>query len=104
MCLILNSLFSILQYGPSNQKQLHDACYVVNILDPKVKRDLLSWFVKLQLSEYLVLFAEDQDVSLLHAFVYSAQSYNHYYNIAVHCIKTGMKRYRERKKGCKYAL
>lgn len=50
------------QYGPSNQKQLHDACFVVNILDPKVKRDLLNWFVKLQLSEYVVLFAEDQDV------------------------------------------
>lgn len=28
-----------------------------------MKRDLLTWFVKLQLSEYLVLFAEDQDVS-----------------------------------------
>ncbi|XP_076473100.1 vacuolar protein sorting-associated protein 53 homolog [Babylonia areolata] len=53
------------KYGPSNQKQLHDACYVVNILDPKVKRDLLAWFVKLQLSEYLVLFAEDQDVAWL---------------------------------------
>ncbi|KAK7087757.1 vacuolar protein sorting-associated protein 53 homolog [Littorina saxatilis] len=53
------------KYGPSNHKQLHDACYVVNILDPKVKRDLLSWFVKLQLSEYLVLFAEDQDVAWL---------------------------------------
>ncbi|KAL8569004.1 hypothetical protein ACOMHN_048252 [Nucella lapillus] len=45
--------------------KLHDACYVVNILDPKVKRDLLAWFVKLQLSEYLVLFAEDQDVAWL---------------------------------------
>lgn len=29
-----------------------------------MKRDLLTWFVKLQLSEYLVLFAEDQDVSI----------------------------------------
>ncbi|BFZ18354.1 hypothetical protein BsWGS_21393 [Bradybaena similaris] len=53
------------KYGPSNQKQLHDACFVVNILDPKVKRDLLNWFVKLQLSEYVVLFAEDQDASWL---------------------------------------
>ncbi|CAL1538897.1 unnamed protein product [Lymnaea stagnalis] len=53
------------KYGPGNQKQLHDACYVVNILDPKVKRDLLNWFVKLQLSEYVVLFAEDQDVAWL---------------------------------------
>ncbi|XP_005102675.1 vacuolar protein sorting-associated protein 53 homolog [Aplysia californica] len=53
------------KYGPSNQKQLHDACLVVDILDPKVKRDLLNWFVKLQLSEYVVLFAEDQDVAWL---------------------------------------
>lgn len=98
MCLILNSLYSVLQYGPSNQKQLHDACYVVNILDPKVKRDLLSWFVKLQLSEYLVLFAEDQDVSLLHAYVYSAPSDNHCYNIAVHCIKSGIKHVIKREK------
>ena len=36
----------------------------MNVLDPKVKRDLLSWFVKLQLSEYLVLFAEGEDVSI----------------------------------------
>ena len=28
-----------------------------------MKKDLLTWFVKLQLSEYLVLFAEDQEVS-----------------------------------------
>uniref|UniRef100_A0A0B7A4F2 Vps53 N-terminal domain-containing protein n=1 Tax=Arion vulgaris TaxID=1028688 RepID=A0A0B7A4F2_9EUPU len=53
------------KYGPSNQKQLHDACFVVNTLDPKIKRDLLGWFVKLQLSEYVVLFAEDQDASWL---------------------------------------
>ncbi|KAI8749357.1 vacuolar protein sorting-associated protein 53 [Biomphalaria glabrata] len=53
------------KFGPSNKKQLHDACFVVNILDPKVKRDLLNWFVKLQLSEYLVLFAEDQEVAWL---------------------------------------
>ncbi|XP_059139225.1 vacuolar protein sorting-associated protein 53 homolog [Physella acuta] len=53
------------KYGPGNQKQLRDACFVVNILDPKVKRDLLNWFVKLQLSEYVVLFAEDQDEAWL---------------------------------------
>ena len=53
------------QYGPGNQRQLHDACYVVNILEPKVKRDLLSWFVKLQLNEYGLLFAEDQEVSFV---------------------------------------
>ena len=51
------------RYGPSNQNLLAEACFVVNVLDPKVKRDLLSWFVRLQLSEYLVLFAENEDVS-----------------------------------------
>ncbi|KAL5017534.1 hypothetical protein ScPMuIL_007123 [Solemya velum] len=53
------------KYGPGNQRQLREACFVVNVLDPKVKRDLLAWFVKLQLSEYLVLFGENQDVAWL---------------------------------------
>ncbi|KAJ8313104.1 hypothetical protein KUTeg_010477 [Tegillarca granosa] len=53
------------KYGPSNQRQLKEACYVVSVLDPKVKKDLLSWFVKLQLQEYLVLFGENQDVAWL---------------------------------------
>ncbi|KAH3887882.1 hypothetical protein DPMN_011904, partial [Dreissena polymorpha] len=53
------------KYGPGNQRQLKEACFVVNILDPKVKRDLLTWFVKLQLTEYLVLFGENQDVAWL---------------------------------------
>ncbi|KAK6192338.1 hypothetical protein SNE40_003822 [Patella caerulea] len=53
------------KYGPGNQQQLREACNVVDVLDPKVKRDLLTWFVKLQLSEYLVLFADDQDVAWL---------------------------------------
>lgn len=42
-------------------KQLAQACLVVSILDPKVKRDLLKWFVSLQLQEYDHLF----QVSLL---------------------------------------
>ncbi|KAK3083798.1 hypothetical protein FSP39_003324, partial [Pinctada imbricata] len=53
------------KYGPSNQKQLAEACFVVDVLEPKVKKDLLSWFVKLQLAEYLVLFGENQDVAWL---------------------------------------
>lgn len=53
-----------MQYGQVNQAQLAEACFVVNVLDSKVKKDLLTWFVKLQLSEYLVLFAEDQEVCL----------------------------------------
>ncbi|GAB1599585.1 vacuolar protein sorting-associated protein 53 homolog [Argonauta hians] len=53
------------KYGPSNLKQLSEACLVVNVLEARVKRDLLTWFVKLQLSEYTVLFADDQDVAWL---------------------------------------
>ncbi|XP_023933119.1 vacuolar protein sorting-associated protein 53 homolog [Lingula anatina] len=53
------------KYGPTNQNMLAEACYVVDVLDPRVKRDLLSWFVKIQLSEYLVLFGESQDVAWL---------------------------------------
>ncbi|XP_060068692.1 vacuolar protein sorting-associated protein 53 homolog [Ylistrum balloti] len=53
------------KYGPGNQRQLKEACFVVSVLDSKVKKDLLSWFVKLQLSEYLVLFGENQDVAWL---------------------------------------
>ncbi|XP_071945841.1 vacuolar protein sorting-associated protein 53 homolog [Antedon mediterranea] len=48
-----------------NQKQLTEACLVVNVLEPKVKKDLLKWFVKLQLSEYLHLFQENQDIAWL---------------------------------------
>ncbi|XP_071790088.1 vacuolar protein sorting-associated protein 53 homolog isoform X2 [Asterias amurensis] len=49
----------------SNQAQLAEACLVVNVLDPKVKKDLLKFFVKLQLQEYVVLFGENQDVAWL---------------------------------------
>ncbi|XP_064648939.1 vacuolar protein sorting-associated protein 53 homolog isoform X2 [Lineus longissimus] len=53
------------KYGPTNQAQLAEACLVVNVLDPKVKRDLLNWFIQLQLKEYLELFGETQDVAWL---------------------------------------
>ena len=36
---------------------------MVNVLEPRVKHDLLAWFIKLQLAEYGVLFADNQDVS-----------------------------------------
>ncbi|KAF6202809.1 hypothetical protein GE061_003212 [Apolygus lucorum] len=42
-------------------RQLAEACLVVSILDPKAKKDLLKWFVNLQLSEYQVLFHESED-------------------------------------------
>ena len=59
------TVYVMFQYGPVNQAQLAEACFVVNVLEPRVKHDLLSWFVKLQLAEYAVLFADNQDVSRL---------------------------------------
>ncbi|XP_018561685.1 vacuolar protein sorting-associated protein 53 homolog [Anoplophora glabripennis] len=46
-------------------KQLAQACLVVSILDPKVKRELLKWFVNLQLQEYNHLFQETEDTAWL---------------------------------------
>ncbi|XP_044738076.1 vacuolar protein sorting-associated protein 53 homolog [Chrysoperla carnea] len=46
-------------------KQLAEACNIVSILDPKVKRDLLKWFINLQLQEYIHLFQENQDTAWL---------------------------------------
>ncbi|XP_003469734.1 vacuolar protein sorting-associated protein 53 homolog [Cavia porcellus] len=49
--------------GPSNV--LRDACLVANILDPRIKQEIIKKFIKQHLSEYLVLFQENQDVAWL---------------------------------------
>uniref|UniRef100_A0A8C6DMC9 Vacuolar protein sorting-associated protein 53 homolog n=1 Tax=Moschus moschiferus TaxID=68415 RepID=A0A8C6DMC9_MOSMO len=49
--------------GPSNV--LRDACQVANILDPRIKQEIIKKFIKQHLSEYLVLFQENQDVAWL---------------------------------------
>uniref|UniRef100_A0A336KA85 Vacuolar protein sorting-associated protein 53 homolog n=1 Tax=Culicoides sonorensis TaxID=179676 RepID=A0A336KA85_CULSO len=48
-----------------SMKQLTDACKVLSVLDPKVKRELLKWYVTLQLEEYVQLFHENQDIAWL---------------------------------------
>ncbi|XP_017153246.1 vacuolar protein sorting-associated protein 53 homolog [Drosophila miranda] len=57
---------------PSGQKQyrlglnqLGDACKVMSVLDPKVKKELLKWFIAQQLEEYMHLFHENQDIAWL---------------------------------------
>lgn len=45
---------------------LRDACLVANILDPRIKQEIIKKFIKQHLSEYLVLFQENQDVSNNH--------------------------------------
>ncbi|XP_071066546.1 vacuolar protein sorting-associated protein 53 homolog isoform X4 [Dasypus novemcinctus] len=49
--------------GPSNV--LRDACLVANILDSRIKQEIIKKFIKQHLSEYLVLFQENQDVAWL---------------------------------------
>lgn len=43
---------------------LRDACLVANVLDPRIKQEVIKKFIRQHLSEYLVLFQENQDVSL----------------------------------------
>ncbi|EZA62262.1 vacuolar protein sorting-associated protein 53 homolog [Ooceraea biroi] len=44
---------------------LTEGCSVLSVLDPKVKKDLLVWFVNIQLQEYAHLFDENQDFAWL---------------------------------------
>ncbi|XP_072265998.1 vacuolar protein sorting-associated protein 53 homolog [Pyxicephalus adspersus] len=49
--------------GPSNV--LRDACLVANVLDVRIKQEIIKKFIRQHLSEYLVLFQENQDVAWL---------------------------------------
>uniref|UniRef100_A0A8C5H8D2 Vacuolar protein sorting-associated protein 53 homolog n=1 Tax=Gouania willdenowi TaxID=441366 RepID=A0A8C5H8D2_GOUWI len=49
--------------GPSNV--LRDACLVANVLDPRIKQEIIKKFIRQHLSEYLVLFQENQDAAWL---------------------------------------
>jgi len=42
-------------------KQLAEACLVVSVLEPRVKRNLVSWFIQLQMKEYTILFSTGED-------------------------------------------
>lgn len=35
---------------------------MVDVLDQKLRNDLIKWFIKQELSEYVVLFQENQEV------------------------------------------
>ncbi|CAH2056184.1 unnamed protein product, partial [Iphiclides podalirius] len=47
------------------QRTLAEACGVVDALDPKIKKELLSWFISLQLQEYQHLFSAEQECAWL---------------------------------------
>jgi hypothetical protein len=52
-------------FQPNQLRLLAEACLVVDCLDPKVKKELLDWVVRLELQEYKVLFQENQDTAWL---------------------------------------
>lgn len=39
-----------------------DLCKLVDVLDAKMKAELMKWFLKQELNEYIVLFEENQEV------------------------------------------
>ncbi|KYQ56266.1 Vacuolar protein sorting-associated protein 53 like protein [Trachymyrmex zeteki] len=51
--------------NPKHFNQLTEGCLVLSVLHPKVKKDLLVWFVSIQLQEYAHLFDENQDFAWL---------------------------------------
>ncbi|CAG7834968.1 unnamed protein product [Allacma fusca] len=51
--------------GSMNAKQMSEACFVLDVLEPHIKHDLLQWFVTIQLKEYTVLFDENEDLAWL---------------------------------------
>uniref|UniRef100_A0A2H1UZU4 SFRICE_004740 n=1 Tax=Spodoptera frugiperda TaxID=7108 RepID=A0A2H1UZU4_SPOFR len=47
--------------GGVSHRTLSEACGVVDILEPRVKADLLKWFINMQLQEYEHLFSGEQE-------------------------------------------
>ncbi|CAH1643095.1 unnamed protein product [Spodoptera littoralis] len=47
--------------GGVSHRTLSEACAVVDILEPRVKNDLLKWFINMQLQEYEHLFSGEQE-------------------------------------------
>nr|SVE77481.1 EOG090X02G1 [Daphnia lumholtzi]SVE78111.1 EOG090X02G1 [Daphnia lumholtzi] len=46
---------------PSTLTQLSEACSVLNVIEPRFKREIIRWFVSLQLVEYSHLFQESEE-------------------------------------------
>ena len=42
-------------------RQLAEACLVVSVLEPRVKRSLISWFLGIQMKEYTIIFSSGED-------------------------------------------
>lgn len=52
-------------FQQNQMRLLAEACLVIECLEPKVKTELLQWVVDSELSEYRLLFQENQDISWL---------------------------------------
>lgn len=50
---------------PSVLTQLSEACSVLNVIEPRYKREIMRWFVSTQLAEYSHLFEESEENSWL---------------------------------------
>jgi hypothetical protein len=46
-----------------NVQHGNDLCKMLDVLDSKMRNDLIKWFLKKELSEYAVLFEENQEVN-----------------------------------------
>ena len=55
-------LLILLIYLKLNVQHGSDMCKLVDVLDAKMKNDLIKWFIKQELNEYIVLFEENQEV------------------------------------------
>lgn len=51
----------IFKLNPENGQGI---CKCLDVLEPKFKNELIKWFLKKELSEYPVLFEENQEVCL----------------------------------------
>ena len=50
-------------FAPTHQ--MAEACLVVDVLDPKVKKNLLKWLVGREMAEYKIIFGEAEEASWL---------------------------------------
>nr|CAG4649978.1 EOG090X024P [Sida crystallina] len=50
---------------PAALTRLSEACSVLNVIDPRFKKEIVKWFVALQLVEYSHLFQESEESSWL---------------------------------------
>jgi hypothetical protein len=55
---------------------------MVDVLDQKLRNDLIKWFIKQELSEYIVLFQENQEVNLFYLFYFNLIDY--FLSIRIH--------------------